>query len=431
MGLPRRTLLRAAAGAGASGVLAGCGDASVLGGFALRPTRPAGDEDLVVTLWSASAERRAFAALAEGFRAETGTRVVLQTVPFSRRGTTVDTGLRAGSPTDVFRVTYNDIGFYRAAGVLAELPDGEALRPAFAPAFWNAVSDADGVFGVPHHTDTSMVLVNSDAARAAGLGPLPADPEQAWGADRFLDAARRMRGGRGHPFAVNWQTDGAYRWLNWVDQAGGRLLTPSLDRAVSPDDSGLRTALELTRGFFREGLVPPSSSAGGTVTTDELFSGQSVAMAFAANFLVPDLEAVPFGWEAMPLPRGERASADPGGNALVATEGPRREQALAFLRYCVEREQMAAFCVAASALPTRVDLPPGAVAYRSAPAVMERYRAQAATVRTEVVDQVTVPAAGAMITELADGLEQAFLGDAPLEEAAVELTGAVDRAVRR
>jgi multiple sugar transport system substrate-binding protein len=406
--------------------------AAACGGFGFSSTRPVPDDVLLVTHWAASAERPAFEALAAGFTRETGVPVSLQRVPFSQALTTVDTGLRAGQPPDVFRVTYSDVGFYRAAGVLAELPE---LPAAFGPAFAGAVSDDAGVFGVPHHTDTSMLVVDVSATDAAGIGPLPVDPDDAWSWAEFADVARRVAAVRpdGYAVAVNWQAAGAYRWLNWVDQAGGRLLVPSLDAAVAPDDPGVRAALAFTRGLFRDGLTPPAGSTGGQ-DASELFTTGTAAMVFLANFLVPDLDAVAIPWTAVPLPRDARASADLGGNALVATTGPRQEQATAFLRYCAEPEQMAAFCAAASALPTRTDVPP--IAYPVRPGEMERFVAQAATISPDLVEQVTVPAATAVNLELVDGLERAFLGALdgggdPDEVVAADLLGAVDRAVRR
>ncbi|MEJ2869044.1 extracellular solute-binding protein [Actinomycetospora sp. OC33-EN08] len=433
MGVSRRWALGTLA-TGAVASLAGCA-APVWQGFGFDAVRPAADDELLVTLWGTAAERRAFTALADGFRARTGVAVRLQAVPFSRRGTTVDTGIRAGAPPDVFRVTYNDVGLYRDAGVLAPLPDAAALRPAFAEQFWAAVSDPTGAaYAVPHHTDTTMLLVDTAAAQAAGLGPLPADPEGAWDWDRFVDACRRLaalRPGRAAT-AVNWQSDGAYRWLNWVDQADGRLLTPTLDGALRPPDAGLRAALDLTRRLFAEGLVPRSTSTSGGVTTDELFTAGTVATAFVANFSLGDLEGAP-AWTAVPLPRAARASADLGGNALAATAGPRTEQAHAFLRWCVTPENMAAFCSAASALPTRTDVPAAALRYPTAPDAMARYVAQAATVRRPLVEQVTVPRAAAVTAELGDGLERAFLGDpaTPTADLAEAIAGSVDRAVRR
>lgn len=421
----RRTVL-AALGASVGAGLAGCA------GFGFSSTRPVADDVLLVSLWAGTEEQKAFQALADGYTAATGVKVALQVAPFSQRLTTVDTGLRAGQPPDVFRATYNDVGLYRAAGVLAPLPDPERMRPMFAPAFWAAVSDGAGAFGVPHHTDTSMVLVNNDAAAAAGLGALPTTRDAAWSWDQFLDAARRLAGVRPdrYAFAVNWQEAGAYRWLNWVDQAGGRLLTPGLDAAAPADDPGLRAALQLTRRFFTDGLVPANSSTGGQ-DASELFTTQTVAMAFVGSFLLSTIAEVDFGWTAVPLPRAERASADLGGNALVATAGPRAEQALGFLEHCAAREQVVQFCQATSVLPTRVDVDAATLDYPVEPETMERYVEQSADIRPELVQQVTVPAFAPVNLELQDGLERAFLGRDPDAEVAADMMGAVDRAVRR
>ena len=163
--------------------------AAACAGFRVGSARPVPDDVVLLTVWAGTAEEAAFQALADGFREATGVQVALQIVPFSQALTTVDTGLRSGAAPDVFRATYNDIGFYRDAGVLAPLPDPAVLEP-FTPAFRSAVSDERGAFAVPHHTDTSMVLVNTDAATAAGLGRLPAEQDEAWGWEQFADAAR-------------------------------------------------------------------------------------------------------------------------------------------------------------------------------------------------------------------------------------------------
>ncbi len=413
-------------------VAAGLGlGAAACGGFRLGSARPVGDDVLLFTTWAGTAEQTAFQALADGFRDATGVRVELQVVPFSQLLTTVDTGLRSGAAPDVFRVTYSDLGFYRGAGVLAPLPDPGALRPAFAPAFWAAVSDAQGTFGVPHHTDTSMVLVNTAAAEAAGLGPLPTGPDDGWTWDRFVDAARRIKASRpgGYAFAVNWQNAGAYRWLNWVDQAGGRLLAPDLDAATAPDDPGLRRAVAVTRSFFTEGLVPRSGSTTGS-DADELFATQTVAMAFIGDFLLESVGTVDFPWQAVPLPRDATASADLGGNALAVTAGPRQAQALRFVEYCAGRDQMAAFCAAASVLPTRTDVDAATLPYAIAPEVMPRYVQQAAAIRPELVEQITVPTAGRVNGELRDGLDRAFLGDDPDDAVVESLLDSVNRAVQ-
>lgn len=441
-GPSRRSLLRAAGLTGALGgaaALSGCGAlAPAREGFTLRQDladRP--DDELLVAVWAGTQEEAAFRALADSFTAENGGRVVVQVVPFSQATTTVDTGLRTGAPPDVFRVTYSDVGPYRAQDVLATFPTdvAAALEPQFGASFWSAVSDAGGAFGVPHHTDTTMVLVNDEALAAAGVRDLPTEPADAWTWDEALDAMRRVQGaasGGRRAVAVNWQLAGAYRWLSWVGQAGGTLLTEDLERAVPADDPALLAAMGVTRDLFREGLTPRSMTTKSGQYTDGLFTAQQVAMAHVGNFTLPALEAS-FPWTATYLPVREQATADLGGNALVAVRGPRQERALAFLEHCVQQEQQAAFCAAASALPTRSDLPAADVDYPVLPEVIAAYAEQADAITPAAAAQVTVPQAPALNRVLVEQLEVAFLAGEELsdEQACESLVAAVDAELTR
>jgi multiple sugar transport system substrate-binding protein len=108
--------------------------------------------------------------------------------------------------------------------------------------------------GVPHHTDTSMFLVRSDAAQAAGLS-LPTSYDEAWTWEQ-LGKLQGVTEDQQFPTGVNWQQFGAYRWLNFVGQAGGRLLTDDLTAPALDSPEG-RAALTFTQSFFERGLVPP------------------------------------------------------------------------------------------------------------------------------------------------------------------------------
>ena len=394
----------------AAGALTGCsgfstGDSAGSGGS------EGSGEELTLLTWAGDAEAKAFQDLADGFAAQGGPPVRLQVVPYSEVLTAVDTGLRTPTPPDLFRVSYTDVGVYRAQGVLAELPDADALAAGFLPAFWGAVTDDEGTYGIPHHTDTSLLLVNTDAVRAAGLGELPTSADAAWTWEQFRDALVRVGSPRAgaFPFAPNWQRAGAFRWLNLVDQAGGRLLTADL-ADVAADDPGLAEALAFSRGLFRDDLVPPSAGARGQAASD-LFTNQTVAMCFGGDFLLPDFEAAGFPYAATFLPRDERASADLGGNALVAVEASeRKEAALDFLAYCAQAEQVARFCATTTVLPTRSDVDPASLDYALRPDLMALYVEQAATIRPELVEQVVVPQFGAVNAQLRDRLDEALLG---------------------
>ena len=409
------TLAGATAGAAA---LTGCGT-----GFALRSGDGSGSTEgrLSFTLWAGEAELTAFRALADSWTAGSGVPVVFNVVPFGELLTGVDANLASDRAPDLFRVTYQDIGLYAAGGALLDVTDRlpAGYADGFTEAFRRAVTHDGRLYGVPHHTDTSLVLYDTEAVRAAGLDP-PTTLDEAWTWEEFRDAAGRLpRRADQFAVAVNWQQAGAYRWLNWVAQNGGRLLDEEL---TGPAVTGraTREALAFTQSLFTDGLVPPTTSTKGSYA-DELFTNQTVGMVFAGDFLLPTLDPTMAEqgreYGATFLPRAESAAADLGGNAVVATAASVNAEAAAdFLAFLAGDEAQARFCADAVVLPTRTALVEQGLEYAVRPDLMELFVQQATTITPELVEQVTVPQFNAVNTALVDRLEQAFLGgDDPAE----------------
>ncbi|MGY5884699.1 ABC transporter substrate-binding protein [Modestobacter lacusdianchii] len=410
----RRFLAGSALGALA---LTGCGT-----GFALQGGGTGSQEGrLSFTLWAGDVELAAFRALADEWTTSSGVPVAFNVVPFGELLTGIDAGLASDRAPDLFRVTYQDVGLYAAGGALLDLTDRlpAGVADGIAEAFRRAVTHEGRLYGIPHHTDTSLVLFDAQAVEAAGLTP-PTTMDDAWTWEEFTDAAGRLPAGPGqYAFAVNWQQAGAYRWLNWVEQAGGRLLDEELTGPAVPSRAA-REALALTQSFFRDGLVPPTTSTKGSYA-DELFTNSTVGMVFAGDFLLPTLDPLMAEqgrrYGATFLPRAEQASADLGGNAVVATATTVNAEAAAdFLAFLGGDEAQARFCQDAVVLPTRTSLIDRGLDYALRPDLMELFVQQATAITPELVEQVTVPQFNAVNTALVDRLEQAFLGgDDPAE----------------
>ncbi|WP_369132154.1 ABC transporter substrate-binding protein [Modestobacter sp. I12A-02662] len=415
-GLSRRRFLAAAS----LGTLAltGCGT-----GFSLARGEGTGSVEgrLSFSLWAGDAELTVFQELADAWTRSSGVPVALNVVPFGELLTGVDAQLAGDRAPDLFRVTYQDIGLYAAGGALLDVTDRlpREVTQGFTDAFRQAVSQDGRLYGVPHHTDTSLVLYDVEAVQAAGLDP-PTTLDEAWTWEEFTDAARRLPTRADQfPFAVNWQQAGAYRWLNWVAQNGGRLLDDDLT-GPAVDSRAVREALVLTQGFFTEGLVPPTTSTKGSYA-DELFTTQTIGMVFAGDFLLPTIEPTlaeqgrQYG--ATFLPRAESAAADLGGNAVVATATSVNPEAAAdFLAFLAGDEAQARFCEQAVVLPTRTALIERGLEYALRPDLMELYVEQATTISQDLVEQVTVPQFNAVNTSLVERLESAFLGNADAGE---------------
>lgn len=435
MNVSRRTLLTGA-GAGTAASLAGCagltgstGGSSEEGG--------GGQTTLSFVNWSGEAEKEAFDALIGRFQAANPDIVVnTETVPYASIQQNIDSRFQAGSPPDLFRVSYIDIGQYTSQGVLLDVSDvlGGDRAQDFVPGLYQGVVYDGKPYGVPHQIDTTAVLYRVDAFEAAGITDVPTSLDDAWSWEEFAEVADRLKGSvtdGQFPFVYNWQAAGAYRWLSWLFQADGRLLTEGLD-AAAIDSEGGRKALDFTTSFFEKGWVAPNTSTKATTYADDEFIAGAAAMAFVGDFTLPNIDGeVDFEYGVLPMPRDVSAASDLGGNAIVAAaQGPNPEAAARFCAFIAEEDQMRQYCEATGQLPTLTSLTETELAFAVRPDLMPTFVEQATTLTAEQVSQVTVPGFGRINTILGDQLEQSFLQGRSTEETLAALTDAVGQALQ-
>ncbi|QIG41780.1 sugar ABC transporter substrate-binding protein [Nocardioides anomalus] len=433
MTISRRALLGTAGAAALAGLTSGCR------GLTERVSTTSGGSRNTLTFqtWGADAEAAAFQKLVSQFEdAHRGVTVDLQVVPYSEMFTGIDAGLQSGTAPDVFRVDYLTMGLYSSTDQLLDVTDalgsldatlGDDLLPGLA----RAVQYDGRTYGVPQQTDTSAVLVRTDALAAAGLTALPDSLDAAWSWEEFGDVADQLADGLDDgrlPFAVNWQQAGAYRWLSWLFQADGRLYDEGLDGSAIDSDAG-RKALEFTASFFERGWVPQGTSTKGATYPDTLFASGDLAMLFAGNFLLPTLQDTigdRFEYVATYPPRDVRAAGDLGGNALVATRTARNpELAAEFLSFMAGRDQMAAFCAEAVLLPTRQSLIEQGLEFAVRPDLMPVFLDQATTLTEEDIAQVTTPTFAEINLALQNELEETFVGGRSIDDTLSALADAV------
>lgn len=412
MSLTRRALL-----AGAVTSAAGLGYAR-RSGFTGSASGGGGRDTLTFATWGSEPELAAFRALAAAFEEERpGIRVELQVIPFEQMYTDMDAQLQAGRPPDVFRCDYTNLGMYSGNDQLLDLSPylDESDRAAFLPALWSAVTFEGRPYAMPHHTDTSAVLYRKDMFADAGITSVPDRLADAWSWEEFDKVALRLRSklpGSVYPFTCGWQQAGAYRWLTWLFAAGGRLLSKDLERSALPSPEAAK-ALEFTSGFFDRRLVPPNSSVKTASFPGGLFSGGTVAMAFAGDFLLPTIVPVlpAEKWGVTFQPRDAELATDLGGNTVAATrytDNP--ELAADWLKFLARPANMSAFCERTMVLPTLRDLLDRGLDYPVRSDLMGVYTQQATTLTPEMTAQTAVPAFGRINATLQDELESAFVG---------------------
>lgn len=416
MSLSRRRFLSGTGSLAAAAVLSGCAGFTKSDDSGGSGTKAG---TLKFTTWGSDAEAAAFRQLAKAFEAANkGAKVDLKIVPYEDMFTGIDAQLQSGTAPDIFRVDYTTLGVYSSKDVLLDLTPSldSSLTSDLIPALLQAVTYEDKIYGVPQETDTTAVLYRPDLLEAAGVTSVPTKLADAWTWEEFEQVADKLKGSldpKIKPFCYDWQQLGAFRWLTWLFEAGGRLLeddltTPAIDSAEG------RRAMDFTTGFFTKGWVPKNTSVKGATYPDAAFISGEVAMAFAGNFLLPGIEEgikKKFEYGVTYQPRDKRASSDLGGNALVATkDSANKDMAAEFLSFMVEPKNMRLFCEKSLELPTRQSLVSEKLDFAVRSDLMPVYVDQTTTLTADDVAQVTVPWFGQVNTLLQDQLELAFRG---------------------
>jgi multiple sugar transport system substrate-binding protein len=209
----------------------------------------------------------------------------------------------------------------------------------FTEALWTAVQFEDRPHGIPWHADVSALVYNREVFEWAGITSVADRLEDAWTWEEFLDVARRIRdrgGERVSAFGMNWQEAGAFRWLNWLYAAGGRMINDDATQATLEGSAECRKTLEYFQTWFAERVTPANLTPRGAYPS-EVFPTERLGMISAGDFLLPtfDESVTRFEYGATFLPRDQAAAT--GGTAIAVTrDSERPEVAASFARFMGE-----------------------------------------------------------------------------------------------
>jgi multiple sugar transport system substrate-binding protein len=329
-------------------------------------------------------------------------------------------------------VTYQDLGFYSSQQALTDLSEYLPGNYAgqFVPGIWQSTVFDGKPYAVPAHTDVSALVYNKNLFKKAGITSVPDSLDNAWTWQEFIDAAGKIRdtGDKTYGFAMNWQLAGSYRWLNWLTQAGGSMLTDDL-KSSALDSAETRKTLAFFQQWFSDGLVPKNSTPKGKYP-DEVFPAGNVGMISAGDFVVPSLATTvkKFEWGVMPLPKDKAAGTDLGGTAVVVTSQS-KNQALAakFAAFLGSAPQMKRFCEQTGTLPVRNDLVGADLKFATRPDVMPIFQKQVTTLPANLVKSVTLPKFTQINNAFTDEIEQLTARGQSVDKTVANLNAAVQK----
>ena len=145
----------------------------------------------------------------------------------------VTTAIAAGATPDLMIVDNPDNARYAAAGALADLTDkvkAWGQGDQFLPGPWNSTLYDGKNYGIPLGSNTVVLWINTDMAKAAGLDV--ANPPKTW--DEFETWAGKMtdkaKGVYGTAMLAKKDETGTFLFLPWILQNGGSLASPRFPR---------------------------------------------------------------------------------------------------------------------------------------------------------------------------------------------------------
>ncbi|KQQ74906.1 hypothetical protein ASF70_03150 [Rhizobium sp. Leaf321] len=421
----RRTILKTGAGLGA-GLVTG----------ALGMPALAQEKQLTFAVWGGDSEVAGYRNVIAKFEsANPGVKVKLDVMPFAQFYQQVDTRLAGRQAPDLFRVTYQQIGRYASNKAAIDLTQylEKDFGKGFTPAVWSAANVKGTPYALPHHTDTFALFYNEELLEKANIA-VPSSLDEAWTWAAFIDNAKKLKtqGGSSYPFAMSWQNGAVHRWMFYLYQHGGRLLSEDLTASRITEKAGIET-IAWTQSWFTEGLVPPSTSVKSAEKVQNLFANGTIAMMLNGNWQIPFVEQqMKAKWGVTYLPRDVAMADDLGGTCVaVSRDSKTPELAAEFVKFLVNEENMRSFVNTAQLLPVRTSIVDKGIEFSLRPNEMKVFVEQTKTIPEHLVSTVIHPNWGRFNPKMADELDLAFTSGQSAEQTAENIQAHIERLLLR
>jgi multiple sugar transport system substrate-binding protein len=395
-------------------ILGGAVSGAALAASSWKPARAQAPVTISLAVWGAQAEEDAFNAAIKRYQ-QLRPNVTVKLEVAGNSGQLyqqVDTRLAGRQAPDLFRVQYQQLGRYAAARAIIDVGKylDSGYEAGFLPAFWQAVSHKGRPVALPHHTDTFAVYTNRELMAKIGE-QAPASLDKSWSWAEFIRISRALKekGGAPFGFAMSWQNGAAYRWMPFLYQHGGQMLNADATASQLSSKAGVET-IAWTQSWFKEGLVPPSTSIKSSEAPQNLFANGTIGMLIGGDWQIPFLtKNMKAEWDVTYMPRDVGMASDLGGNAIAISRDCKNPDAAAdFLKFMVDEQNMEAFVTAAQFLPVRKGLAGRELDYKLRPEAMGVFVRQASTIPVNMVTTQTLPNFAKINARLTDELDLAF-----------------------
>lgn len=266
----------------------------------------------------------------------------------------VTTAIAAGTTPDLMIVDNPDNARYAASGALADLTDkvkawGQGDQFLAGP--WNSTIWDGKNYGIPLGSNTVVLWINTDMAKAAGLDP--AKPPTTW--DDYETWAAKMtdksKGVYGTAMLAKKDETGTFLFLPWILQNGG-----GIDKLDSPESIA---ALAFWKDLIDKGYAPKSAVTDGFAEIYQQFTTGKAAMMISGtwNYATIKKDAPDLHWEVALLPYTKQPASSLGGeNWTMFAASKQQDGAWEFLKFVVDPSYGTKLTDCMSYIPSRKDV---------------------------------------------------------------------------
>jgi multiple sugar transport system substrate-binding protein len=359
--------------------------------------------------------------------------VTLEASPGAQYYQQLDTRIAGKNTPDIMRSDYASIGRYGKANVLMDLAgklDADFGKD-FVPTFWSAVTSGDKIYAVPANLDTEAVFYNADIFDSLSIVP-PKQVDKSWTWAEFIDVAKKLDTAKKTPyaFAMQWQVS-PFRWLPFLYQHGGQLLSDDLTAPMVNSKEGIET-IQWLQSWFTQNLVPASTSIKSPDDPSVLFANGTLSMFIGGDWKIPavaDAIGDRFKWSVTYMPRDKNLAAGVGGSCwAVARDSKYPDQAVDFLKYLTTAEMQREFVAKSQYLPARLSQLDN-IAYTTFKEERRIFIEQAQTIPAHLVATISLPQFSKINLKMGDELDLAFTAGQSAEQTAQNISDYISTAL--
>jgi ABC-type glycerol-3-phosphate transport system substrate-binding protein len=389
---------------------------------------------ITLATWGVPSEIEGFQRIAERYEADhPDVDIVIEERPAQGYQDQAMVELAAGEAPDILRAGFRgQFAFYAQAGGTIDFSPylEEGFADDFLPGAWRIAQYDGKPYGIPRHTDTFGVFVNTDYFEQIGV-EIPQSMDECWSWEEFTDISRRLieetDAEYGH--AANWGV--GKRFMMILYENGGQVLNDDLT-APTMTEPEVVEAIAWVQSWYEDGLTPLSTSIKGQEQAQNLFINGTIGMLIHGSFLMPWLEEnmTDYGWAATYMPCKNLAGADFGGTGLIVTkDSDYPDIAVDFVKFATNTENMIDFSLNALFIPVRKSALAEPLAYPQFADEMNIFAEIASLVGENEAGVQGHPKFGQIDLILADELDLAFATGQSAEQTAENIQQKIEDAL--